>query len=114
MALGTPLYMAPELTRNDTYSIEVDIWALGVMVHNILVGKAPFVGRSKFELFQKVCNQDFDLSAFSKFKNEGIDVKDFLQKCLAKDPEKRATASELLSHPWITNHIGNQAVVDEK
>ena len=93
MALGTPLYMAPELTRNETYSIEVDIWALGIMVHNILVGKAPFVGRSKFELFKKVCNQDLDLSAFSKFKNEGSDVKDFLQKCLAKDPEKRATAS---------------------
>ena len=51
LSLGTPLYMAPELTRNDPYSFEVDIWALGVTVHNILIGRAPFEARGKFELF---------------------------------------------------------------
>tara|TARA_B110000285_G_C14701018_1_gene413437 strand:+ start:85 stop:396 length:312 start_codon:yes stop_codon:yes gene_type:complete len=42
---GTPNYMAPELVVNDPeegHSIEVDIWAIGVIIYTLLVGKPPF------------------------------------------------------------------------
>ena len=48
--------MAPELARYEEYSFEVDIWALGVIVHNILIGKPPFIGKDKHETFDKICN----------------------------------------------------------
>ena len=44
IALGTPLYMAPELAKNEAYSFPVDIWALGVITHNIMTGSPPFLG----------------------------------------------------------------------
>ena len=90
--LGTPLYMAPELARHEGYSIPVDIWALGVIVHNIMTGKPPFIGSNKPETFIKICNDELDLTPFNKFKDQGALIKDFIQKCLAKKPEDRATA----------------------
>ena len=68
-SLGTPLYMAPELTKLEKYGIEVDIWALGVMIHNILTGKAPFMASNKAELFEKISNQELDLEPFNRFRN---------------------------------------------
>ena len=82
MSLGTPLYMAPELACHEPYSFEVDIWALGVITHNILLGKPPFLGKDKPETFEKIVNQELDLEPLSKFENNGELVKDFLTKCL--------------------------------
>ena len=113
MSLGTPLYMAPELARYEEYSFEVDIWALGVIVHNILIGKPPFIGKDKHETFDKICNQELDLEPFSKFKNNGEDIKDFISKCLAKKPEDRFTSLELLEHPWLECLYSGE-VVEEK
>ena len=38
LALGTPLYMSPELVQKKPYDAKVDIWAIGVLTHNILCG----------------------------------------------------------------------------
>ena len=114
MSLGTPLYMAPELARYEEYSFEVDIWALGVITHNILLGKPPFIGKDKHETFEKICSQEVDLEPFSKFKNNGEEIKDFISKCLAKNPEDRLSALELLEHPWLDGHLADDEVVEEK
>jgi len=39
---GTPLYVSPELLMGKTYDYKVDIWALGIMVYELLTGKLPF------------------------------------------------------------------------
>ena len=62
MSLGTPLYMAPELAKNEEYSFQVDIWALGIITHNIMIGKPPFIGMGRQETFEKICNNDLDLT----------------------------------------------------
>lgn len=41
--LGTPPYMAPEFYNSMEYGIEVDIWALGVMMHECLFGELYFL-----------------------------------------------------------------------
>jgi calcium-dependent protein kinase len=41
--LGTPPYMAPEFYNSMEYGIEVDIWALGVMMHECLFGELFFL-----------------------------------------------------------------------
>lgn len=44
--LGTPLYMAPELVKEQKYSEKVDVWSLGVIVYQLLSGVTPFDGKN--------------------------------------------------------------------
>ena len=44
---GTPLFMAPELVKKESYDSKVDIWACGVVVYLLVTGKTPFMGTSK-------------------------------------------------------------------
>lgn len=49
--LGSPLYMAPEIIRGETYGSEVDIWAVGVIACILLTGRPPFYGKSKRAIY---------------------------------------------------------------
>ena len=42
--LGTPLYLSPELVRNEKYNDRVDVWAAGVLAYNLVSGSTPFQG----------------------------------------------------------------------
>jgi aurora kinase len=39
---GTPLYVSPELLKKKYYDNKVDIWGLGIMTYELLLGKVPF------------------------------------------------------------------------
>jgi calcium-dependent protein kinase len=45
--LGSPLYMPPEIVKHEKYDSKVDIWSAGVMTYILLVGKPPFMGKTK-------------------------------------------------------------------
>ncbi|MGE0144694.1 MAG: serine/threonine-protein kinase [Planctomycetota bacterium] len=83
MGRGTPYYMAPELLdrRGDQRS---DIYSLGVMLYEILVGRVPFVGDSEWEVLEKHRREapEFPSTLSS------ID-RDVLASALAKDPSAR-------------------------
>lgn len=46
LSLGSPLYMAPELCREDKYDNKVDVWAIGVISFVLLTGTPPFYDKS--------------------------------------------------------------------
>ena len=56
--LGSPLYMAPEIVREDTYDEKVDTWSVGVIAYILLCGSPPFKGKSKQEMFKSIINQE--------------------------------------------------------
>lgn len=39
---GTPLYLSPEMIKGEQYDDSVDIWAVGVLTYELLVGSMPF------------------------------------------------------------------------
>ncbi len=57
---GTPTYMAPEQVRGETHRLDVrtDIWAMGVILYRGLVGKVPFAGRTRSEIFRAVLEDE--------------------------------------------------------
>lgn len=93
---GTPSYMAPETFRAKV-SPASDVWAMGVTVFAMLTGQMPFRAKYAHELPQKITESkpDFDLLPNQLSR-------DFVRRCLTKDPSQRASAEELIKfHAWI-------------
>lgn len=55
-AVGTPLYLSPEIWTSKEYTKAGDIWAIGIILHEILTLKHPFQASTMDELKRKVCN----------------------------------------------------------
>ncbi|KAL2457886.1 mitogen-activated protein kinase kinase kinase 19 [Abeliophyllum distichum] len=102
---GTVLYAAPESIIHQEYQPESDIWALGCTVLHMITGKSPWKveKRAKAEdvLYKIGCSHELpDIP--SKASKE---AKDFLKKCLIKNPKERWTADMLLSHPFLASIV---------
>ena len=104
-ALGTPLFMAPEILKQQPYSYKVDIWSLGIMVFMMLTGKLPFPAKDPKSLFKAIASANITKSSFDSFTYLSNDSIDFMVCCLRSTPEDRWEASKLLEHPWITTKI---------
>eukprot|EP00347_Sterkiella_histriomuscorum_P010571 403375769 len=102
--LGSPLYMAPEIVREETYDEKVDTWSVGVIAYILLSGRPPFKGKSKQEMFKSITSSDlvFDHKIWDNISDE---AKDFISKALIKDSKLRYDAKQLLSHQWIFKQV---------
>jgi eukaryotic-like serine/threonine-protein kinase len=58
MRVGSPSYIAPEQIRDDELTHQSDMYSLGVLLYELLVGRRPFYGTSTAEILDKVLNQD--------------------------------------------------------
>jgi serine/threonine-protein kinase len=87
--LGTPLYMAPEQMRSSTrVDARTDIWAIGVILYELLAGHAPFVASTVMELTLKVTGEAPEPLARTRTDvPPGLDG--VVGRCLEKRPEDR-------------------------
>ncbi|MBL8888934.1 MAG: protein kinase [Planctomycetaceae bacterium] len=81
-SVGTVHYMAPEIGRG-VYGREIDIYSLGIMLHELMTGRLPFDGESSQEIIMKHLTATPDVSHLSA-PFAGV-----VLKALAKDPEQR-------------------------
>jgi len=81
-SVGTVYYMAPEVARG-RYGKEVDVYAVGVMVYEMITGVVPFDGESTAEILMKHLSQKPDLSRLP------VHLRAVLGRALEKDPQKR-------------------------
>src|SRR5260221_1023133 len=94
--LGSPSYMAPEQIRATRSTDErADIWALGVIMYQLISGRLPFVGQTVTQLSAMILeNTPVPLRMLQPGVPEGLE--DIVTKCLAKDPARRfASVAEL-------------------
>lgn len=93
--VGTPAYMAPEQATNQEIGPAVDIYALGVLLFEMLTGRTPFMEASPMAVLMKAMN-DEPPTLRSVVPSLPRDLDAICSKCLRKSPEERyATALEL-------------------
>jgi aurora kinase len=97
--LGTIEYMAPELLKNleEPYTPKVDIWAIGVLTYECLIGVSPFYDQDERKIMQLILDGKYVIP-----QHMSKDVVDFLKITLESDPNKRAGIEQLLRHPIMS------------
>ena len=93
--LGTYPYMAPEIFQNKDYNSKVDVWAVAVMLHEMLFGELYFIGNSHMEVANNVQKKKYELRQPSHLTPE---TQNLLIKCLEKNPDLRLTSNEMKNH----------------
>jgi serine/threonine protein kinase len=90
-SVGTVHYMAPEVA-NGRYGKEIDIYALGIILYEMLTGHVPFEGESVGEILMKHLTAEPDVSRVAE------PYRTIVARTLAKDPAKRfSTVEEMLA-----------------
>ncbi|XP_069738344.1 serine/threonine-protein kinase PAK 4 [Phaenicophaeus curvirostris] len=97
--VGTPYWMAPELISRLPYGPEVDIWSLGVMVIEMVDGEPPYFNEPPLKAMKMI--RDNLPPKLKHGHKVSPSLKGFLDRMLVRDPGQRATATELLKHPFL-------------
>ncbi|WWD19736.1 hypothetical protein CI109_104200 [Kwoniella shandongensis] len=115
---GTPMYMAPEMIKNQRTGKlgACDIWGLGCIVLQMITGRKPW----SFLDFDNEWAIMFHLGATTEhpplpeaheMSEAGIK---FIEKCLSLDPQERPTAEELLQDPWLAPMLQQMAEQEQE
>ena len=99
--VGTPYYLAPEIINNKPYDSKCDIWALGVLLYELMTFKMPFNAVSLPLLSIKI-NRGVYKPPPGIYSNQ---IKDLLKSCLTLEPENRPSINDILQLPLIKDRI---------
>ncbi|KAJ6172419.1 Serine/threonine-protein kinase ark1 [Penicillium chermesinum] len=93
-----PEMVAPRAGSENYYTEKVDLWSLGVLTYEFLVGEAPFED-TPIMTQRRIGRADMSVPSFVS-----PEAKDLIKRLLVLDPEKRIPLDEIQRHPWIVKH----------
>ncbi|CAG7828613.1 unnamed protein product [Allacma fusca] len=96
---GTLDYLPPEMVKGQTYDERVDLWCLGVLCYEFLVGNPPFETHDRAATYKKIAELSF---TYPKWVS--LEAQRFINKILVHDPSKRLSLQKVQNHPWITTN----------
>ncbi|KAF2159350.1 hypothetical protein M409DRAFT_60931 [Zasmidium cellare ATCC 36951] len=99
---GTLDYLPPEMIKpgreENWYSEKVDLWSLGVLTYEFLVGEAPFEDTPVMTQ-RRIARGEMTIPPFVS-----AEARDLIKRLLVLDPDKRLSLEEVEVHPWIIKH----------
>lgn len=103
--MGTPFYLAPELFEGKPYSDKSDMWAIGVILYEMVSLRKPFTGLNLKDLEHKILT-----TKPLKVAGASRDICIVIMALLNKDPERRLSAQQLLDMPFIRSKAKSLAI----
>ncbi|KAH7408224.1 P-loop containing nucleoside triphosphate hydrolase protein [Phaeosphaeria sp. MPI-PUGE-AT-0046c] len=100
---GTPNYLAPEVLEKTGkgHDEKVDLWAIGIMMYTLAVGRAPFHAAKREDIYRKLKAREYNWPDLAKFANEITDdLRDIVSLLLVHEDE-RPTPDQIVAHPFF-------------
>eukprot|EP00927_Polykrikos_kofoidii_P046898 TRINITY_DN41004_c0_g1_i1.p1 TRINITY_DN41004_c0_g1~~TRINITY_DN41004_c0_g1_i1.p1 ORF type:complete len:748 (+),score=114.04 TRINITY_DN41004_c0_g1_i1:87-2330(+) len=97
---GSPLYMAPEILRHEPYDTRADLWSVGAILYELVLGRPPFSGANPMQLLANIEKSDrvsFD-GAQAPVSSEGQEL---LGSLLVRLPAQRLSSREFSQHSYV-------------
>ncbi|KAK6334835.1 Serine/threonine-protein kinase [Orbilia javanica] len=101
---GSPLYMAPEILRYEKYDAKADLWSVGTVLYEMVVGKPPFRARNHVELLRKI-EKGEDVIRFGEDVNVSEPLGSLVRRLLKRGPVERMSFSDFFSDPVVKGRI---------
>ncbi|KAG8141045.1 hypothetical protein E2320_003681 [Naja naja] len=96
---GTLDYLAPEMIEGKPHNETVDLWCIGILCYEFLVGNPPFETESHLETYRRIISVDL---RFPHFVTQG--ARDLIAKLLRHNPSERLPLQAVMNHPWVKAH----------
>ena len=101
---GTPGYMAPEVMFKQNHGIAADYFAVGVLAYECILGRRPYLGRSRKEIREAILQKQIFIRDKDLPPGYSKDAADFVNRCLSRQPSKRlgmGGCHEVKAHAWF-------------
>ena len=97
---GTLDYLPPEMVEGREHDEKVDIWSLGILLYEFLVGNPPFESEGHSATYRRISRVDL------RFPPRMVpeDAQDLIRKLLVKDPKERMPLKDIPKHPWVVRN----------
>ncbi|KAJ3037932.1 spindle assembly checkpoint kinase [Rhizophlyctis rosea] len=97
---GTLDYLPPEMVEGRDHNDKVDLWALGVLLYEFLVGCPPFEDPSSNRAtYKRIAQVDLKIPEFVS-----PEAADLIRRLLQHNPNQRLPLDQVLRHPWILKY----------
>eukprot|EP00559_Dactyliosolen_fragilissimus_P008310 CAMPEP_0184860958 /NCGR_PEP_ID=MMETSP0580-20130426/5742_1 /TAXON_ID=1118495 /ORGANISM="Dactyliosolen fragilissimus" /LENGTH=335 /DNA_ID=CAMNT_0027358247 /DNA_START=128 /DNA_END=1135 /DNA_ORIENTATION=- len=101
---GTLDYLPPEMVEGREHDEMVDVWSLGVLMYEFLVGSPPFEAEGHSATYRRISRVDLKFP-----QGVPLDAQDLIAKLLRKDPRQRMPLDNICAHPFILRHSRNSS-----
>lgn len=106
---GTLDYLPPEMVKGTEHGPSVDIWSLGVLCYELLVGHPPFEAPSYDETYARILKAKY---SFPEFVSS--EARDLVGELIRVEPCARLPLKKILTHPWIMQHTNHLSAINSK
>lgn len=96
---GTLDYLPPEMVEGRMHDERVDLWSLGILCYEFLVGHPPFESSTHEDTYRKICKVEVQ---FQPSMSEG--AKSLISQLLRHNPVLRLSLKAVMEHPWVKSN----------
>ena len=110
---GSPYWMSPQVILQEDYDIKTDIWSLGITCVELAESQPPFADLKPMAVMNKISKQPPNVEDIINVEEYSENFVDFIRKCIVVDPNKRASAKELIEHEFIRKNAKGKKYIKD-